>query len=101
MSRILTITFSALLLAAPALADTVPQGATVLQHQPTGAGKPDAVSCYQTVATGSHTRNLQCARNSDWARLDEWQRLNRSAALGNGQPTSTLGPGGPFAINGH
>jgi hypothetical protein len=96
MSRILTAGLFVLTLSAPAWADTVPQGATVLRNQPTGAGKPDAVSCFQVMATGSHTRSLQCARNSDWA------RINRSAAaLDNGQPTSTLGPGGPLAINGH
>lgn len=96
MSRILKVTIAALMLSAPALADTTPQGAIVWQHQPTGAGKPEAVSCYQAVATGSHTRNLQCARNSEWA------RINRSDALNDhGQPISTLGPGGPLAINGH
>jgi hypothetical protein len=70
MSRILTVTFSALLFAAPALADTVPQGATVLQNQPTGAGKPNAVSCYEAVPIGSRIRNLHCARNSDWVRMN-------------------------------
>ena len=95
MGRILTITVAALMLSAPALADTVPAVATVWRHQPTGAGKPDAVSCYQAVATGSHIRNLRCAPNSEWA------RLNRSIALYDGLPTSTLGPGGPLAINGH
>jgi hypothetical protein len=96
MSRILTITIATLMLSAPAVADTVPQGATVLQNQPTGAGKPNAVSCYQSVATGSHIRNLQCARNSDWARINRIDALN-----GYDQPVSTLGPGGAFAINGH
>ena len=96
MSRILTITIATLMLSAPALADTVPQGATILRHQPTGTGKPDAVSCFQTIATGSHTRSLQCARNSVWA------RINRSAGQPDtGQPLSALGPGGPLAINGH
>ena len=96
MSRILTAGLFVLTLSAPVWADTVPQGATVFQYQPTGAGKSDAVSCYQAVATGSHTRNMQCARNSDWA------RINRSDALNDhGQPISTLGPGGPLAINGH
>jgi hypothetical protein len=90
MGRILTITITTLMFAAPALADTVQQGATVWRHQPTGAGKPDAVSCYQAVATGSHTRHLQCARNSEWA------RINRSTALDDGQPTSTLVSGGYF-----
>jgi hypothetical protein len=84
MSRILTAALFVLTLSAPAFADTAPQGATVLQFQPTGAGKPDAVSCYEVVKSGTRTRNLQCARNSEWA------RINRSAAHDNGLPTSTV-----------
>jgi len=70
MSRILTAALFVLTLSAPAFADTVPVGATVLPHEPTGAGKPDAVSCHEVVKTGTRTRNLQCARNSDWARVN-------------------------------
>jgi hypothetical protein len=69
MSRTLTAALLVLTLCAPAFADTVPVGATVLPYQPTGAGKLDAVSCYEVVKTGTRTRNLQCARNSEWARL--------------------------------
>jgi len=70
MSRILTITFAALTLAAPALADSLPAGAKLWQDQPTGVGKPNAISCYEVVKTGTRTRNLQCARNWYWARLN-------------------------------
>jgi len=69
MSRILTAALLVLTLSAPAVADTVPVGATVWQSQPTGAGKPDAVSCYEVVKTGTRTRNLECARNSEWAHV--------------------------------
>ena len=69
MSRILTATLFVLALSAPAFADTVPVGATLWQYQPTGAGKPDAVSCYEVVKTGTRTRNLECARNSEWAHM--------------------------------
>jgi hypothetical protein len=72
MSRILTAALFALTLSAPALADTVPKGATIWQHQPTGAGKPEAISCYQEVAPGSHIRNLQCAPNSYWAMANKY-----------------------------
>ena len=68
MSRILTAALFVLTLSAPALADTVPAGATVWQSRPTGAGKQGAVSCYQAVPIGSHIRDMQCARNSHWAR---------------------------------
>lgn len=71
MSRILTAAFFLLTLAAPALADTVPAGAMLWRHHPTGSGNPDAISCYQAVAIGSHIRNLQCARNSVWARINK------------------------------
>jgi hypothetical protein len=70
MSRILTTALLVLTLSAPALADSLPAGAKLWQDRPTGVGKPDAVSCYEVVKTGTRTRNLQCARNSYWARLN-------------------------------
>ena len=70
MSRILTAALLVLTLSAPAFADTVPVGATVWQSKPTGAGKPDAISCYQDVPIGSHIRTMQCERNSEWARMN-------------------------------
>jgi hypothetical protein len=76
MSRILTAALFVLTLSVPALAGTVPEGATVWKQRPTGAGKPDAISCYQEVAIGSHIRNLQCAPNSAWARVSERARMN-------------------------
>lgn len=75
MSRILTAAFFLLTLSAPALADTVPAGAMVWSHHPTGVGSPGAISCYQAVAIGSHIRNLQCARNSVWARINKGPAL--------------------------
>jgi hypothetical protein len=90
MREVLTAALFVLTLAAPALADTVPQGAEVWQNQPTGAGKPDAISCYQRVPIGSHVRNFECARNSEWAR--------RGAALSfvdTRPPASTYVQGGP------
>lgn len=71
MSRILTAAFFLLTLSASAFADTVPAGAMLWRHHPTGSGNPDAISCYQAVAIGSHIRNLQCARNSVWARINK------------------------------
>ena len=69
MRRILTAAFFVLTLSAPALADTVPAGATVWMDRPTGDGKPDAVSCYWAVPLGTNIRHLLCARNSQWARM--------------------------------
>jgi hypothetical protein len=70
MSRILTAGLFVITLSAPALADTVPVGATVWQSKPTGAGEPGAVSCYQAVPIGSHIRDMQCALNSHWKRMN-------------------------------
>jgi hypothetical protein len=70
MSRILIAALFVLTLSAPALADTVPVGATVLPHKPMGAGKPDAISCYREVPIGSHIRDMRCERNSEWARMN-------------------------------
>jgi len=69
MSRILTITFSALMFAAPALADTLPEGVTLRAYQPVGNGDPNAISCWAWRTTPP-VRGLQCARNSYWARLN-------------------------------
>jgi hypothetical protein len=71
MSRILTAALFVLTLSAPALADTVPAGATIWQSKPTGAGKPGAVSCYQDVPIGSHIRDMQCALNAHWKLMNE------------------------------
>jgi hypothetical protein len=88
MRLVLTAAFFVLTLSAPAFADPVPVGATVLPSRPTGFGEPDAVSCYQTVPIGSHIRNLQCARNADWARA----RIS-SSGLGAdiGAPSNAMG----------
>jgi hypothetical protein len=86
MSRILTATLFVLTLSAPSLADTVPVGATVWQSKPTGAGKPDAISCYQGVPIGSHIRNMQCARNSEWARMNALTWLPAGAYAGGPDP---------------
>ena len=70
MRRILTAALFVFTLSAPAFADTIPVGATVWQYKPTGAGKPDAISCYQEVPIGSHIRDMRCERNSEWARMN-------------------------------
>ena len=89
MSRILTAALFVITLSAPALADTVPAGPPVLPHQPTGAGKPDAVSCYEAVKTGTRTRTLQCAPNSYWARLNAGSNLGGDLGI----PGSAMSPG--------
>jgi hypothetical protein len=89
MSRILTAALFVFTLSTPAFADTVPAGATVWQSKPTGAGKPDAISCYQVVPIGSHIRDLKCARNSEWARLYRGTNLD---TVGANSPADSFGP---------
>lgn len=97
MSRILTAAFFHLTLSAPAFAGPVPAGATVLTQRPTGDGKPDAISCYESVPIGSHIRNLHCKRNSEWALIDaSYRRLPQTGY--DGGPPSGNGSGGFSAV---
>lgn len=70
MNRILTAALFVLALSAPALADSVPQGAKLFASQPVGNGEPNAISCYRAELTGSHTTKTVCHRNLEWARLN-------------------------------
>ena len=69
MNGILAITISALMLSAPAFADTVPKGAIIFAYQPVGNGDPNAISCW-AYRTTPPVRGLECARNSEWVRLN-------------------------------
>ena len=69
MNCILTFTFAALMLSAPALAGSVPEGVTLRAYEPVGNGDPNAISCWAWRVTPP-IRGLQCARNSYWARLN-------------------------------
>ena len=69
MSRILTVALFVLTLSAPALADTVPTGATIWQQRPTGAGKPEAISCYRAEELDSRILGWHCNRNAEWAAM--------------------------------
>ena len=87
MSRILTAAIFALTLSAPALADSIPAGATLWRDRPTGAGKPDAISCYKAATIETHIVKLHCARNWDWAQVRQLE-----GATGFNNPV-TSGPG--------
>src|SRR3978361_665740 len=91
MSRILTAALFVLTLSAPALADTVPKGFTLLAYPPVGNGDPNAISCWAWRTTPP-VRGLQCARNSEWARLNKGS--NRGYPSDNsGPPTGAMWPG--------
>jgi len=69
MSHILTIALVVFTLSAPAVADTVPQGAPLRAYEPVGKGDPNAISCWAWRVIPP-IRGLRCARNSYWARLN-------------------------------
>lgn len=91
MKSLLTITFAALTLAAPALAGAVPEGVNLLSYPPVGNGDPHAISCWAWRTTPP-VRGLRCARNSYWARLNAG---SNSEDLGgnSGLPGGAMSPG--------
>ena len=88
MKSVLTITFAALILVAPALADTVPEGAKLYFWEPVGNGDPNAISCYVGRETPPY-RFVSCKRNLDWARMNAGDGRLWSDTRGE----ATLGPG--------
>src|SRR5215469_15520467 len=68
MNRIVTCTIFALMLSAPALAQTAPEP-TMYKDKPTGAGDPSAVSCYRPSESMSRISRPDCRPNSEWARV--------------------------------
>jgi len=70
MSRVLTFILSALMLSAPALAQTAPGQRTIYQEKPTGTGDPSAVSCYPSAPSTSRVKKLDCRPNSEWATMN-------------------------------
>jgi hypothetical protein len=91
MNGILAITISALMLSAPAFADTVPKGAIIFAYQPVGNGDPKAVTCWAWRTTAP-VRGLRCGRNSYWARLNAGS--NGGDLGGNsGIPGGAMSPG--------
>jgi hypothetical protein len=69
MNRILTFTLSALMLSAPALAQTAPEQRKIYTEKPSGDGDPSAISCYPAPSSVSLVRKLECRPNSEWASI--------------------------------
>jgi len=69
MNRILTFTLSALMLSAPALAQTAPER-KIYSVKPSGQGDPSAVSCYPLPSSMSRMKKMDCRPNSEWASLN-------------------------------
>ena len=69
MSRILIFTLSAVMLSAPALAQTAPQQRKIYSEKPVGDGDPSAISCYPSPSSISNIKKLECKPNSEWASI--------------------------------
>jgi hypothetical protein len=69
MNRILTFTLSALILSAPALAQTTPEQRKMYTEKPIGDGDPGATSCYPLPSSMSRVKKMDCRRNSEWAQI--------------------------------
>ena len=69
MNRILTFTICALMLSAPALAQTAPER-KMYDVRPIGDGDPAGISCYPSPSSLSRIRKLECRSNAEWASLN-------------------------------
>ena len=84
MNRILTFTLCALMLSAPALAQTAPEQPPIYKDKPIGVGDPNAISCYRPLMSMSRISRPECRHNSEWAKIH--------AADNRGGQTDLLGP---------
>ena len=64
MNRILTFKLSALMLSAPALAQTATEQPKMYKDKPSGDGDPSAVSCYRPSLIMSMISRPDCRPNS-------------------------------------
>ena len=93
MNRILTFTLSALMLSAPALAQTASEQRQIFKDQPNGQGDPQAISCYRPPSSFSHVSRLDCRPNSEWAQISASNNRNGPLDIGNkagGAPVNVI-----------
>lgn len=83
MNRILTLTLCALMLSAPALAQTASEQRQIYKDKPIGQGDPHAISCYRPVSSFSRVRSLDCRSNAEWAQMSADDHRNGALDLGN------------------
>jgi hypothetical protein len=72
MRLILTTTLSALMLCAPALAQTAPEADESYSRIPTSVGDPDTVYCRRSEAVGSSRLGPVCRTSAEWARYPKY-----------------------------
>ena len=83
MRRILTITIAALMLSAPALAQTAQEPPKIYKDKPTGQGDPAAISCYPLPSSMSRVKKMDCRPNSEWAQISGIDNRNGPLDIGN------------------
>jgi hypothetical protein len=83
MNRILTFTLSALMLSAPALAQTAPEERQIYVGRPNGHGDPAAISCYRPPSSTSLVARLDCRPNSEWAQISAHSNRDGALDIGN------------------
>jgi hypothetical protein len=83
MNCIPTFTLTALMLSAPALAQTAPEQPKMYTEKPIGAGDPSAISCYSSPSSVSLVRKMDCKRNSEWASI--YAAENRATRIDTGK----------------
>ena len=95
MNRILTFTLSALMLSAPALAQTAPVERKMYDVRPIGEGDPAGISCYPEPSSFSRVRKMDCRSNAEWASIDAAVKRNSATDIGNragGAPVNVIPP---------
>jgi len=93
MSRILTFTVCALMLSAPALAQTAPGERQIYKDQPTGQGDPHGISCYRPPSSFSRVSRLECRYNEEWAKISASENRAGPLDIGNragGAPVNVI-----------
>ena len=83
MNCSLTFILSALMLSAPALAQTAPEQPRIYKDQPDGQGDPNAISCYRPPSSFSHIGRSDCRPNSEWAQITASNNRNSPLDIGN------------------
>ncbi len=91
MNCILAFTLSALILSAPALAQTAPPERKMYDVRPIGDGDPAGISCYPEPSSFSRVKKIICKSNAEWASINDAVKRNSSTDIGNragGAPVS-------------
>jgi len=94
MNRILTFTLFALMLSAPAVAQTAPEQRKMYSEKPVGEGDPNATSCYPEPSSMSRVKKMDCRKNSEWASIYAAERsatqIDTGRVAGGGGPTNIM-----------